>query len=69
MLTHSGTNRSFLCEAVGHAADLHDQTGTPEFKNRALVVALLGSIPDNLKLIVFGCVAFVQSTKKFVKII
>lgn len=64
MLYYSSMNRSYWCEVVRHAAELHNQTTSPELNNNTPTEALLGTIPNNMRPRTFGCMAFVHKHKE-----
>lgn len=49
MLEQFGLSKTYQCEAVRQAADLHTRTIPSELSSETLIEALIGTIPDNSK--------------------
>lgn len=64
MIERSGSKLIFWAEATRHAADLHNRKMTVEQGSKTPMQALLGTTPDNSKLRVFCCAAFVHFHKE-----
>lgn len=65
MLELCWLKKTYWCEKVWQAPDLHKRRISLEFDSRTPMEALLGTVLDNSKLRIFGCVAFVQVHKKW----
>lgn len=58
IMNQAGLKESFWAEAKRHAADLHNRTDRLEFKLRTPMEALLGIVPNNASLRIFGCQSY-----------
>lgn len=64
MLEYAGLPIRYCGDAIKHTEDLHNQTVTKALNMRTSMEALLGTIPDNTRLRVFGCAAYPHIYKK-----